>query len=83
MACFCRSWIQFYRHTFHPQLVAGVDQAHLLICVNKHPNYIRTIRSEVRNLDNRHYVYYINQREFLNEDGQNVYEVLVVLRSPH
>jgi len=83
MACLCRSWLSFYMHTFHPHLIAGVDQAHLLIVVNNNQDHIRALRREVQRLDTNPNVHYINQREFLNDEGNNVYEVLVVLRLPN
>ncbi len=81
MACFCSSFFQFYVHTFHPELVPGVQQGHLLRLVNSDPDYLQTVKMHLRRLEGQAQVVYINRREF-DENGNHIYEALVVLGQP-
>jgi hypothetical protein len=81
MACFCKSYFQFYFHTFHPDLIPGIQQGHLLRLVNSSAGYLETVKSQLRVLEHKPQVVYMNRREF-DDNGNHIYEVLVVLAQP-
>ncbi len=82
MACFCVSFLQFYIHTFNPVLLPGVQQAHLLRLVNSNPPFLESVKHQLRILNDKPQVVYMNRQEFDDEDGDHIFEALVVLAQP-
>jgi hypothetical protein len=82
MACFCISFLQFYIHTFTPVLIPGVQQAHLLRLVNSNPPFLESVKHQLRILNDKPQVVYMNRNEFDDEDGDHIFEALVVLAQP-
>ena len=84
MACFCTSFHQFYDHTFYAELVPGVQQGHFFRVVNPNPNFLEEIKTNLRELENKPQVVFMNRREFTDweNNDDHIYEVIVVLAQP-
>ena len=82
MACFCTSVQQFHEHTFHPVLVPGVQEGHLLRLIGCNASEIETIKAQLRVLHQTPEVVSIKRREFVAKNGDHVFEALVVLARP-
>jgi hypothetical protein len=82
MACFCVSFLQFYMHTFDPELVPGVQQGHVLRLVNSNPPFLESVKHELTKLVDKPHVVYMNRQEFDDEEGDHIFEALVVMAQP-
>ena len=60
MTCFCSSALQFYMHTFHPHLIEGVFQEHILVLTDD--SYVQSIKKQLLQLNNPD-VIFINREE--------------------
>lgn len=81
MACVCGSVVQFFCHAILSQVLEGTKQLHTLTLVNA--NNVANVKNQLKQLDKfTANVLYINQNQYTDNLGNDIFEVTVCLGKP-